>query len=271
MMMNIMKNIYLELKSNIDNQYGSNGKKRKIDFDKNSSFIETKSIKISRKCINYNRDKIKQSQNKKFIIYPTNKDRFSSNIFYIIQEEKNLILEKYNDILEETNKCIDFDGNIYIGIKASFKQNEPQCLQLAEGICIREPNYTGNVSQFKIKNTNKLFGVSYNKNILYSQSYLQMYSINSNEEANPDEDDAYAIVRQQEDNGEAPFHVAYVLLKDGLTILTIETDASRPNMKTPLFNMYTISDRKNSFHSRYNNIYLSSNGIRPITVILTKK
>jgi hypothetical protein len=55
------KNKYLELKSNIDNKYGSNGEKRKIDFDKNSSFIETKSMKISRKCINYNRDKIRQS------------------------------------------------------------------------------------------------------------------------------------------------------------------------------------------------------------------
>lgn len=140
---------------------------------------------------------------------------------------------------------------------------------MAEGICIREQNYSGNKSQFKIKNIDKIFGKTDSENIMYLQTYLQIHPIYLNEKENPepDEDNANVIVIQQIDERDAPFHVAYVLLKDGLTTLTIETDASRPNVKTSSFDIYTTNDRIKSFHSRHMNIHLSSNGIRPITVI----
>ena len=143
---------------------------------------------------------------------------------------------------------------------------------MAEGICILDPNYTGEESQLKVKyiEPSVLFGKSDKANIAYSKLYV-ISTPNRNIHANPEAGDAYVIVRQKIEEDETPFHVAYVILTDGNSTLTIETDASKPKDKKPLFDMYLINDNFLSFHKRFENTYTTTHGVKPITMVLTKK
>ena len=109
-----------------------------------------------------------------------------------------------------------------------------------------------------------------------SKQYAIKYEQHTDTQADPEEGEAYAIVRQNVENKKAPYLIAYVILKDEKDTLTIETDAAQPKNKIPIFDMYRISFLAKTFHERYESDYLvnkksNSIEIEPKTIVLQKK
>jgi hypothetical protein len=191
--------------------------------------------------------------------------------FYVKKDISPYISQKYGKWLLNIDDNITVENITYVKFKPSFRIKDPQCLQLAEGISIKEPNYQDNVSLLKVKYLDELFGIGDDANIALSQGFKRLCgSEYSNRNADPKEGEAYAIVRQKIQNKKTPFHIAYVILKDGNTTLTIETDASNEQEHRPVFDIYTIGN-KYSFHDIYKDIYSiksKKKSIYPITIIL---
>ena len=164
------------------------------------------------------------------------------------------------------------------------------CLRLSEELTCDIKNYIDEDSILKEKITGKIFGESPKKNInivndLYNRRYKTRTStrnpstisenVNINELANPETGESYAIVRTNlNKEGESPYHVAYVIYKDGTTNITIEADAGQADnkdIKFPVFDMYDTKNINDTFHNKNSLIYnpavtivLTSRGIKPI-------
>ena len=133
------------------------------------------------------------------------------------------------------------------------------CLILAESLSADIPGYQSTKCHFREKNTNLIFGFTDAQNIRISNTPSAI----QNELANPDVGEAYAIVRRKIVEGEAPYHIAYVLFKDGNTNITLEADAGDPDLKYPVFDIY--DDNRKTFHARFSKLY------HPATTIVLKK
>jgi hypothetical protein len=71
-----------------------------------------------------------------------------------------------------------------------------------------------------------------------------------NENANPEIGESYAFVLKKLSHiGEAPYHIAHVLFKDGTTNITLEANAGDEAATQPKFDMYdTELDSEYTFH-----------------------
>lgn len=147
-----------------------------------------------------------------------------------------------------------------VAYRAAHALEPNDCLILAESLSADTPNYQTTKCQFKEKNTNLVFGFTDSQNIRIAK----MPAAIQNQRANPDVGGAYAIVRTQIIEDEVPYHIAYVLFKDGNTNITMEADAGDPDLKYPVFDIYDTN--KNTFHNRFLEIYSPAN-----TIVLKKR
>jgi hypothetical protein len=174
-------------------------------------------------------------------------------------------------------------GDYYLRVtpKRHVKIDKPDCLMFAEGLCLNDPTYKKPASQFRVRDTDdkRLFGVSDDQNVslskLVAKNIDNKYHIK--QYADPEEGEAFAIVRQGLSDYEelAPYHIAFVILKDGRDCVTIEVDAGDPDRRRPIFDIYSITPRTGhashiSFHDKFKEDY-SLDRIKPITIVLQYK
>jgi len=150
-------------------------------------------------------------------------------------------------------------GMIAYGPKHKLNPND--CLVLAEAIAINIPGYKSPKCVLKEHSTDLVFGYTDKQNIKIAKANTAIL----NENANPDIGDAYAIVRNEIIEKKAPYHIAYVIFKDGDTTITMEADAENPDLEYPMFDMYNTKNKKQSFHSIYSKLY------SPASTIILKK
>lgn len=150
----------------------------------------------------------------------------------------------------------------YIGYEFHQKLKINDCLHLAESFSAHVNQYHGSKSMMKEEQTNLLFGFSYVRN----QKIVENKKTNLNNKANPSVGQAYAIVEKELEDG-VPYHIAYVLYKDGSTNITIEADAGNVALIKPIFNIYeTANTSKATFHNRYKNNFTD-----PVTIVLVPR
>lgn len=136
----------------------------------------------------------------------------------------------------------------YAHIYAHMSQFINDCLQFVEGLVIGEPSYRGERSMLRPLGSRIPFGQSDGRNM----QVANMKRVIQNEHANPNIGEAYAIVRTGDLwDDVVPYHIAYVLAKDGNSNITIEADAGT-KLRKPVFDIYSvISDSGETFHDRY--------------------
>lgn len=143
---------------------------------------------------------------------------------------------------------------------------ENDCLKFAEALVQNLPIYTDPKSIYIEKESGYVFGHTYVQNIKIARN---KYSNNSakNEKANPQVGEAYAIVRTKKSD-EAPYHIAYVLYKDGETNITLEADAGDLELLDPIFDMYSTTTRGD--HETFHDTHKES--MEPAsTIVLVKR
>jgi hypothetical protein len=213
------------------------------------------------------------------VVVPALSDDGENEHFYIRTDLEGK-LEPFADWLLDINKkTVYFNGDdtyYKVTSKRAVRIEDPDCLLFAEGLCIKNPKYNDEDSQLFVKHSKgfrktRLFGVGYKENIKLSNTFYSENIDGVNENANPVQGDAYAIVRQGDSTKKkmTPYHIAYVILTDGDDRITIELDAGNVLQTRPIFDIYSISSngRYESFHSRFKDDY-SIRGIEPITVVL---
>ena len=192
------------------------------------------------------------STNRRFAI-----DRNEPHILYAV---RGVIDHPWIKQCKSTNPITNAGVTLYPHCYTrKFKIND--CLQFAESLAIGVVGYDAEACIFKEKSSQLEFGDSDEVNIQIAKKLGSPL----NENANPNIGEAYAIVRKKIVNNKAPFHIAFVLFKDGSTNITLEADAGQ-ELETPVFDMYSTVDPANSFHAR------EKKGFAPAsTVVLTKK
>lgn len=150
----------------------------------------------------------------------------------------------------------------YKYVSKSFKND---CLQFAEGLTIDNPSYKGKECILRESNTKMLFGDSDNGNMLIAHLVDAKYN-KKNERVNPKIGESYAFVLKNiQKVGEAPYHIAHVLFKDGTTNITLEANAGDTKAKTPNFDMYdTCINSGATFHDQTKYVYAQSYEINKI-------
>lgn len=104
------------------------------------------------------------------------------------------------------------------------------------------------------KYSGKKFGFNYNQNIEIATNYFSDQSVlNNDADAEINTGEAYAIVNidyyeQQQYIEAVPYHIAYVLFKDGDSNITMEADAGQEDRTDPVFDIYC---QKDHFHTRW--------------------
>jgi len=151
-----------------------------------------------------------------------------------------------------------YDCYRYTGI---WNRKSNDCLDFAESLANNKAGASSDECTFIEPITNKLFGDNDNSNanIVRKLKEYNMRSIDSY--ANPDVGEAYAFVLDHDFNNGfplpdiVPFHIAYVVFKDGNTNITLEAN-SGAKLKNPMFDMYdTRKGSANTFHKITKDIY----------------
>lgn len=152
-------------------------------------------------------------------------------------KDKTLYPYEYFDVLY-INDCLKFAEAMASGVKDYDKL---KCVLREKG------------SRFKFGSKDEI-NVTIAKGLSPSKKKPALPDI-LNERANPEIGESYAIVRSRElspDVEEVPYHIAFVLAKDGDTNITIEADAGNDELEKPVFDMYSPRD---TFHDRYKDMY----------------
>lgn len=136
------------------------------------------------------------------------------------------------------------------------------CLVFAESLAADIPGRSDTMCMFRERSTNLIFGHSYKQNIRIANTPSAIL----NEKADPEQNESYAIVRLADIEKEIPYHIGYVLFKDGSTTITMEADTGSPDLKYPVFDMYDTKDPKKSFHRRFKSLYTPA-----VTIVLKKR
>jgi len=165
----------------------------------------------------------------------------------------------------------------YTFVSRSFKND---CLQFAEGLTIDDPNYKGKECVLREKSTKLLFGDSDEQNMKIAH-LVESKQSEKNERANPAIGESYAyVLKNIQNQDEAPYHIAHVLFKDGTTNITLEANAGDKKAKKPKFDMYDTGVKSGAtFHDETKRVYKESYKIDKIpvdvddyiTVVLQKK
>ena len=188
----------------------------------------------------------------------------SNKVFYIHKSRPHTLYVKDNVIIE--NKWITLDTTLpnvkgMVAYKPKYTLELNDCLQLAESFASGIPHYSGRKCVFRDKISGKVFGFSDKNNQLIASAHPL------NTQANPNVGDAYAMVRigSLEDDT-PPYHIAYVMFKDGTTNITLEADSGNEELQDAIFDMYDTTKKGKTFHDRYIDIYRPAN-----TIVLTKR
>lgn len=196
----------------------------------------------------------KFSENNKFAIHNNLQD-----ILFIHSTVDKTNLHPW--IVKTKVKPVKKGYDIY-NINKEFTSEQNDCLNFAESLTSKSWGYNKIACALKERKTNKVFGSSDEKNIILASDSENIL----NDTANPDVGEVYAIVRKKIIMNKAPYHIAYVVAKDGNTSITIEADAGDPQRKIPIFDMYTVGSSTYSFHSRYKDDFKPAS-----TILLIKK
>lgn len=164
----------------------------------------------------------------------------------------------------------------YTFFKRFGSRAENDCLLFAEGMSINKFPYTYEDCQFREKITHRIFGDSDEENIDIAgevRHFRECFE-RRNTSINPEIGECYVIMLcDYIPDGYIPYHVAYVIFKDGATNITIEANAGGRNKK-PLFDIYSTDPaRGTTFHETYRDVFLIQEKnpqrvIEPITTIL---
>jgi hypothetical protein len=188
--------------------------------------------------------------------------RYSDNRLFRIDSLKPKVIFIHKDVtipkkwLTSVNTRSPKDMTAY---RAANPLEPNDCLILAESLSADIPKYQSTKCHFREKNTKLIFGYTDSQNIRIAKTPAAI----QNKRANPDVGDAYAIVRTEIIENNAPYHIAYVLFKDGNTNITMEADAGDPDLKFPIFDMYDNNEK--TFHGQFSELY------EPATTIVLKK
>jgi len=188
--------------------------------------------------------------------------KYSDNRLFRVDESRPGVLFIHRDVPVPSKWLEPIATNSPKGMIAYRPANplEPNdCLILAESLSVDIPGYQSTKCHFREKNTNLVFGFNDPQNIRISNNPSAI----QNELANPDVGDAYAVVRRRLVKGKVPYHIAYVLFKDGNTNITMEADAGNPKLEYPVFDIYDINEK--TFHHAFSELY------HPATTIVLKK
>jgi hypothetical protein len=199
--------------------------------------------------------------------------KFSPSGMYGLDERKPSILyvrgESPHPWLKRTSgKPIQQNESIYYPYQYFDTLQINDCLQFAEAITSGIKDYADTKCILREKGSRFDFGKSYSSEIAMSKgksptkTYPRFPEI-LNENANPEIGESYAIVRGKTIQGEVPYHIAFVIAKDGDTNITLEADAGNPDLNMPVFDMYSPRD---TFHDRYKELYAPAS-----TMVLEKK
>ena len=173
----------------------------------------------------------------------------SSGIFSINMEEPQLLYAKSGVVNHPWIKR--FSGKPVVNGQIPYifahPLNPNDCLQFAESMASGVLGYNEEACIFKEKQSNLEFGDTDKLNIDIAKNSANV----RNENANPNVGEAYAVVRKRVVKGKAPYHIGYVLFKDGDTNVTLEANAGDPDLEHPVFDMYSTSDPALSWHARY--------------------
>lgn len=189
--------------------------------------------------------------------------RYSKNKLFRLDDSKPHVLYVRSDIpVPDMWLTPIIDKRAPRGMTAyspKHKLSPNDCLQFAESLAENEPGRKeGSPCVFRERFTNYIFGHSYAQNVRIATTPGAVL----NEKANPEVGESYAIVHSVNDRTKVPYHIGYVLFKDGTSTITMEANRSDPDLEYPMFDMYDPSD---SFHDRYKDIY------RPASTIVLKK
>jgi len=202
-----------------------------------------------------------KSKNNLYLINPDEKK-------YLYVNNNNLVdVKKYNflSITSPNKDIITVPGYTLFYFSEKF---ENDCLGFAERL------NTGKYAEdpiFRECSTNKLFGDTDELNKAIAKEVLKNEKMKKklgiihdyNENANPEINEAYAIVlTKKEYNDEAPFHIGYVLFKDEYDNITLEADAGQTKID-PEFEIYGNARglTNKTFYDRYKNMYSPGNVI----------
>lgn len=191
----------------------------------------------------------------------------SNGVFSINMDEPQLLYAKPNIVKHPWIKR--FTGKpIYQGRTPyifAHPLNPNDCLQFAESMSSGILGYSEAECIFKEKYSNLKFGHSDKLNIDIAKNRGNIL----NENANPNVGEAYAIVRKKVVEGKGPYHIGYVLFKDGDTNITLEANAGSPDLEHPVFDMYSTTNPTLSWHSRYVE-YFSEQGKPASTIVILR-
>jgi hypothetical protein len=193
--------------------------------------------------------------------------QFSDNEKYIIKKSNPHILYTNTAVsphpwLKLQSGNIVKDGRTYYPFAYKHTLDLNDCLQFAESLSIGEIGYAGRKCVLREKGSSLLFGYTDEQNIAIATGRGSVL----NESANPNLGESYAIVRHAVVAGNAPYHIAYVMFKDGSTNVTLEADAGNVDLTHPVFDMYSTTDAKETFHRRYVDSFTPAS-----TIVLTKR
>jgi len=200
---------------------------------------------------------LKASMGSGFKISPTGK--------FVVNNKQPEILYSMETLLHPLlvqGKTVKLNDREYFEYRFKCPLKINDCLLFAEALCLNKTVYNSKKSVFKEKNTGKVFGFSYQQNMMIARdpNAVQNYF------AEPNVNEAFAIVNLNENEmeEEPPYHIALVLFKDGLTTITLEADTGTQDLCYPIFDMYKIPF--DTFHERYKAVYPNS-----ATIVLQKR
>jgi len=155
----------------------------------------------------------------------------------------------------------------YMCYKYVSKGFKNDCLQFAEGLTINNSAYKGKECILRESNTKMTFGDSDNDNMKIAHLVDAKHS-EKNERVNPKIGESYAFVLKNiKKVGEAPYHIAHVLFKDGTTNITLEANAGDTKAKKPKFDMYdTLINSGATFHDQTKYVYKQSYEMNKIPI-----
>lgn len=138
------------------------------------------------------------------------------------------------------------------------------CLQFAEGLLLKRPGYSKQQAVSHalptVAEKPRVFGYQDKGNLQIANNPNFNWECN----ANPPLSHAYAIVRKVLQPQDIPYHVAYVLAKDGEWNITLEANAEDPSRQQPHFCMYSVDPT--SPYNFYN--FYTSLGMYPASALI---
>lgn len=144
------------------------------------------------------------------------------------------------------------------------------CLQLSESFACGIKDYTDETSQWKEKITHREFGVSPEENIQILKKILEEKPYYQSEKVNPKVGEAFAIVdfelrTRSSKRYPYPYHIGTVIAEDGDDRIVVETFAGKEDAidedgviverSKPVFAIYNISDKPQTFFEKWRKFY----------------